>query len=156
MRVRGFTLIELLVVLAITALLASMVLPVAQLTVQRQREQEYRLVLRELRMAIDAYKRAYDEGRIERKVGASGYPPSLEVLVEGITDIRSPQRNRIYFLRRIPKDPLNDDPNVSAMDSWGKRSYASPPDEPKDGDDVFDIFTLSQKVGMNGVRYRQW
>ena len=155
-RSRGFTLIELLVVLAILALLASIVLPVAQVTVQRQKEQELRFSLRELRTAIDAYKRAHDAGRIERKQGASGYPPTLEVLVDGVDDIRSPQKQRIYFLRQIPKDPLSDDPDTPAAASWGKRSYASPADEPKEGDDVYDIHTRSPKTGLNGVPYRNW
>ena len=155
-RTRGFTLIELLVVLAILALLASIVLPVAQVTVQRQKEQELRFSLRELRTAIDAYKRAHDAGRIERKQGASGYPPTLEVLVDGVDDIRSPQKQRIYFLRQIPKDPLSDDPDTPAAASWGKRSYASPADEPKEGDDVYDVHTRSLKTGLNGVPYRKW
>ncbi len=153
---RGFTLIELLVVLAIVALLASIVLPVAQVTLQRQKEQELRISLRELRAAIDAYKRAHDGGRIERKVGASGYPPTLEILVDGVEDIRSPQKQRIYFLRQIPKDPLSDNADTPAAASWGKRSYASTADEPKEGDDVYDIHTQSLKTGLNGVAYRKW
>jgi len=154
-RAAGFSLIELLATLAILALLAAVAFPVADLAAKRVKEQELRYSLRQLRTAIDAYKLAGDEGRILRKVGESGYPPKLELLAEGVEDLRSPTKAKIYFLRRIPGDPFAE-PGVTGAESWGKRSYASPPDEPKAGDDVYDVFSLSALSGINGVPYRQW
>lgn len=156
-RAPGFTLIELLITVALIALLATMVLPVGELAVQRGREQELRLALREIRSAIDAYKLASDEGRIPRKADESGYPKTLELLVQGVPDAKSPDKQRrIYFLRRLPRDPLADDPNLSAAETWGKRSYKSPPENPQAGEDVFDVYSLSEGTGLNGIPYRQW
>ena len=144
-RLRGFTLIELIITLAILALLASVAVPVAQLAVQRSKEQELRRHLWQIRAAIDAYKRSYDEGRIARRLNATGYPPSLEVLVEGVEDQRSPDKRRIYFLRRLPRDPLSPDAGA-----WGKRSYASPPTDPREGEDVYDVYSRAPGIGLNG------
>jgi general secretion pathway protein G len=145
----GFTLIELVVTLAIVALLASLALPLAEVTVQRNKERELRLALRQLREAIDAYKRAGDEGRIEKKVDRSGFPPTLEVLAEGVKDAKSTKDEKIYFLRRVPRDPLTGE-------KWGVRSYASPADRPAAGDDVYDVFSRSGASGLNGVPYKEW
>ena len=139
---RGFTLIELIVTVAIVAILASAALPLTQVAVQRGKEQDLRSALRQIRQAIDAYKQAADEGRISRKADESGYPPKLEVLAAGVEDIKSPQKKMIYFLRRVPRDPLAP-ADLSAADSWGKRSYASPPDDPREGEDVFDVYSMA-------------
>jgi general secretion pathway protein G len=152
----GFTLIELVITVAIVALLATAVLPVSELVVQRTNEQDLRRSLRQIREAIDAYKQASDEGRIKKSVGDSGYPKKLEELVEGVDDQKNPNKAKIYFLRRIPRDPFSTDPTLSASATWGKRSYASPPDDPKEGDDVFDVFSLTPGKGINGQPYRDW
>jgi general secretion pathway protein G len=152
----GFTLIELVITVAIVALLASVALPVSELVVQRTKEQELRRTLLQVRNAIDAYKQASDEGRIRKSVGESGYPKKLEELAEGVEDQKTPKKDKIYFLRRVPRDPLATDPTLSASSTWGKRSYASPPDDPREGDDVFDVFSLAPGKGINGQPYREW
>jgi general secretion pathway protein G len=151
----GFTLIELIITVAIVAILASAALPLSQLVVQRAKEQELRTALRQIREAIDAYKQAADEGRVGRKSDESGYPPSLDALVMGVEDIKNPQKRAIYLLRRLPRDPFAP-AGIPAADTWGKRSYSSPPDAPQEGDDVFDVFSLSEGRGINGVPYREW
>lgn len=164
---RGFSLVELLVVLAIMGVLASVALPLSILSRHRTQEAELRSALREIRSALDAYKRAVDEGRIEQEPGASGYPPSLDALVNGVVDARSPSRERLFFLRRIPLDPFTEETSSPASDiagatagagvaSWGLRAYASPPDQPTTGRDVYDIYSRSQRVGLNGIPYREW
>ena len=146
---KGFTLIELLIVVAIVALLASVAAPLAELGWQRGKEQDLRHALRELRGAIDAYKRAADEGQIEKKADASGYPPSLAALVEGVELKDKAQDGKIYFLRRIPKDPITGE-------EWGLRSYASAADSPQPGKDVFDVYSRSEDLGLNRIPYRDW
>ncbi len=153
----GFTLIELLVTVAIVAVLASVALPLAELNVKRTRENELRAALREIRGAIDAYKQAVDEGRMLKKADETGYPPNLEVLVEGIEDARDPKKKvKLYFLRRLPRDPLHTDPQTSAAQTWGRRAYDTPHDAPHEGRDVYDVYSLSNAEGMNGIPYRQW
>lgn len=154
---RGFTIIELVVTVAIVGLLATAAVPSAQLLYQRQREGELRASLRTLRTAIDAYKLASDTGRIKRKLDGTGYPPDLRSLVDGVDDASSPKEGvKIYFLRRLPRDPFWPDATTPAAETWGLRSYASPPDDPQPGDDVYDVHSLSSRTGLNGVPYRDW
>ena len=153
---RGFTLIELVVTIAILGLLATVAVPFAQLVQQRQKEAELRDGLKQIRNAIDAYKQAVVEKRIQRPADSTGYPPDLDVLWQGVPDATKPDDSKIYFLRRLPRDPFFPDAAAAPAATWGKRSYASPPDEPQEGDDVYDVYSLSEKTGLNGVRYREW
>jgi general secretion pathway protein G len=155
-RLAGFTLIELLVTLAILAVLATVVIPVAQVQAQRAKEQELRAALREIRSAIDAYKRAGDEGRIRRDIGATGFPKNLEVLVEGVDDQRDPKRRKMFFLRRIPRDPFEPDGQLDDATTWGKRSYASEASDPQEGNDVYDVYSRSPLTGLNGAPLNRW
>lgn len=154
-RARGFTLIELVVTVAIVAVLASIALPLNELVAQRAKEQDLRRALRDIREAIDAYKQASDEGRIRKKVGESGYPRQLAELVEGVEDQKDPKKARIYFLRRLPPDPFAE-AGPAPANTWALRSYASPPDDPREGEDVFDVYSRSAAVGINGRPYRDW
>jgi len=155
-RTQGFTLIELVVAVAIVGILAWMATPLLEVTRQRQKEAELRLALRQIRGALDAYHQAVLDKRVEAPADASGYPPRLELLAAGVPDVSNPEHRPIYFLRRLPYDPFAGDPSQGAVATWGKRSYASPADDPKEGEDVFDVFSLSEKIGLNGVRYREW
>ena len=156
MRSRGFTLIEMVVTVAVVAVLAAMAVPVAQLSAQRARESELRTALRQIREGIDTYKRYVDEGRIAWASDASGYPPKLADLVQGVPDAKSPGGARIYLLRRIPRDPFSLDAALEAGETWGLRSYASAPDAPAEGGDVFDVYSRAPGTGLNGVPYREW
>lgn len=154
-RAGGFTLIELVVAVAIVGVLAMMAVPLLEMGIQRQKEGELRTALRQIRGAIDAYRQAVVDKKIEAAADASGYPPDLEALTEGVRDVTSPEGRQLYFLRRLPKDPFAAE-GESAVESWGKRSYASPPDAPQEGEDVFDVYSRSDRVGLNGVPYREW
>ena len=152
----GFSLVELMVAAAILGVLASVAMPLAQTSMRRQKEHELRIALQDIRRGIDAYKLASANGQVALQTGQSGYPPSLTELVSGVADIRHPGAPPLYFLRRIPRDPFFADTSVAAIDTWGKRSFASPPDRPRAGDDVFDVYSLSSETGFNGVPYAEW
>jgi general secretion pathway protein G len=154
-RSRGFTLIEMVIVVMIVGILASAAMPLAALHKRRAKEAELHEALRTVRTALDDYKLAVDSGRIAKTTGDTGYPPSLLVLVQGVKDATTPEGKRIYFLRRLPRDPFAD-PALPAAETWGLRSYASPPDAPQPGADVFDVYSLAPGVGLDGSAYRTW
>lgn len=155
-RGRGFTLIEMAVTVTIVGILAGAAVPLAELSVRRTKEQQLQTALRQIRTAIDDYKRAADDGRITRSDTETGYPKSLALLVDGVADRKTLDKKKIYFLRRLPRDPFATDPEIAAAQTWGKRAYASPPDDPREGDDVYDVYSASAGVGINGIRYRDW
>jgi general secretion pathway protein G len=150
----GYTFVELLVVTALVAILASAVMPLARVATQRQREIELRRTLRELRTAIDHYKDAADQGMIaatELKLGNEGYPPTLEVLVEGVRASGDATDRKLKFLRRIPIDPL------TGTKEWGMRSYQDRPEARSwGGQNVFDVFTTSEGTALDGTKYKDW
>lgn len=152
----GFTFIELMMTLAIMSVLVLVAVPMVQIAVQRQKERDLRVALAQIREALDAYKRAADQGRIPLKIGDSGYPKSLEQLVEGVEDQRSPTKQKIYFLRHLDPDPMALGPVSNPAETWGLRSYASPAEDPAEGEDVFDVHSKSDTLGLNGVPYRKW
>jgi general secretion pathway protein G len=154
-RLKGFTLIELVVSLVILALIATMALPMGEVVVQRNKEQDLHKALRQIRDSIDAYKLAYDEGHILKKVEATGYPPSLAVLQDGVEDAKNPEKKMIYFIRRVPRDPFAAT-DIPAVDTWQLRSYDSSADNPHSGDDVFDVYSQAQGNGLNGIPYKDW
>lgn len=154
-RTSGFTLIEMVITVAIIGLLVSIAAPLTEIVIQRNREQELKAALMTLRNAIDAYKEAADNGRVERTLDDSGYPRSLEQLVDGVTDKRSPSGAKLYFLRRIPRDPFSD-PTQTPARSWGLRAYDSPPDAPREGKDVYDVYSRAEGKALDGSPYREW
>lgn len=154
----GFTLVEMLVTLALVGIAATVVLPYAALVEARAKESELRVALRTLRQAIDQYKAAADSGLIEKKTGASGYPASLDVLVEGVP--RSAAfgmgTTPVVFLRRIPRDPFFADATVPAADTWNLRAYGATPGDFSRGNDVFDVSSKSGATSLDGSRLDDW
>ena len=151
---RGFTLVELLVVTTVILVLAGAVMPLARITVQREREIELRRALREIRTAIDKYKDAVDQGQIggtDNQLGSEGYPPDLETLVEGVTAAGDASGRKLKFLRRVPVDPM------TRSTEWGLRSYQDAPASTTWGrQNVFDVYSTSEGTGLDGTEYRTW
>jgi general secretion pathway protein G len=150
----GFTFIELLVVTTMLLILASAVLPLAKVTIQRQREAELRRELRDMRTAIDKFKDAVDNGLIgsvDVKAGSEGYPPDLETLVEGVTVATDASGRKLKFLRRIPIDPITN------STEWGLRAYGDKPDSSSwGGSNVYDVYSKSPGTALDGSKYRDW
>lgn len=153
---RGFSLIELMAAATILGVLATVAVPVMKTTMQRQKEHDLRLALHDIRRAIDAYKVAAEAGHITVVSGASGYPPSLTDLTSGVADAKDAKAPKQYFLRRVPRDPFSTDSSVPAAATWGVRSFASEPDKPVSGSDVFDVYSTATGQGLNGVPYGEW
>lgn len=151
---KGFTFIELLVVATLLIILASAIMPMAKVTVQRQREAELRRALREMRNAIDRFKIAADQGLIgamDLKAGAENYPADLETLVEGVSVVGDASGRKLKFLRRVPIDPMTNSTD------WGFRSYQDKPDTTSwGGQNVFDVYTKSEGKALDGTKYRDW
>ena len=151
---KGYSFVELIVVSAMLAILASAAVPLATVTMQRQREIELRRALRDMRTAIDRYKDAVDLGTInvpDRDLDAAGYPPDLETLVAGEELAADESGRRLRFLRRVPLDPL------TRSREWGLRAYQDEPDARRwGGGNVYDVYSLSAGVALDGTRYRDW
>lgn len=145
-----------MVVLAIMALLASIAFPLTELARRRGQEQELHRALLEIRRGLDDYKHLVDQGHIANPSGGSGFPPTLDALVKGVPDLQSPKGSRIYVMRRLPRDPFAPADIVDAAQTWGLRSYQSPPEAPKAGSDVFDVYSLTPGNGLDGTPYRDW
>lgn len=155
MRAKGFTLIEMLVVLAMLGVLASAARPLLEMSVQRSREHDLRDGLRTLRTALDAYKRAVEAGSIASSPEDSGYPKTLQLLVDGVADAKSPNGRKFYFLRRLPRDPFAP-PDLPAAETWGQRAYDSPADDPRAGKDVYDVYSRSDRKALDGTKLKDW
>ena len=143
----GFTLLELIIATIILIILTSMAVPLARVTIKREKERELRRDLWEMRDAIDRYKDAADRNAFQTKVGTQNYPPDLETLVKG----EEVQGKKIRFLRKIPVDPMTN------STEWGMRSMQDDPDSDSwGGQSVFDVYTKSQGVGLDGTKYKDW
>jgi len=147
---KGFTLIEMIIVMAILSLMATIVMPLAKTTAKRNKEMELRQNLRTIRTALDEYKKLSDEGKIYKGTGESGYPKNMQILIDGVPLIDGAGM-RAKFLRRIPKDPMNED------GEWGKRSYFDDPDSNIwDERDIYDVYSKSNGIALDGSRYEDW
>ena len=143
----GFTLLELIIATMILLILTSMAVPLARVTIKREKERELRRDLWEMRDAIDRYKDAAEKNAFQTKVGTQNYPPDLETLVKG----EEVQGKKIRFLRKIPVDPMTN------STEWGMRSMQDDPDSDSwGGQNVFDVFTKSQGTGLDGSKYKDW
>lgn len=140
--------------MGVLGVLASMLMPLAEMSVQRDRERELKQALHQIRSAIDDYHRAALSGQIAVPAGAPAYPASLRVLVDGVPDARAPG-NLVYFLRKVPRDPFAP-PALQAETTWALRSYLSSSERPQPGEDVYDVASRSDGVGMNGIPLRDW
>ncbi len=164
----GFTLIELLVTVTLVGIVALTAMPLVEVVSVKQREQELRQALRTIRGALDAYKAAADAGLLPKAAGESGYPSSLELLTVGLdvanarpagvtaTGAAAQSPQRLVFLRQLPRDPFHPDPLTPAAQTWATRSYASRPDEPQPGPDVFDVTSKSSRLALDGTSYSHW
>jgi general secretion pathway protein G len=151
----GFSFLELLASMAILGLLATIAIPFAETTIRRQKEIELRRALRDIRLAIDAYKDATATGQLPLPLGSSGYPSSLTDLTIGLNSLSKPG-TKLYFIRRIPRDPFWPDSTTPAIATWGLRSFGSSAENPRPGADVFDVYSRSTTKGLNGVPYNEW
>lgn len=159
MRVRskqiwGFTLIELLVTLALLALLVTSASPVVQLNAKREKERELKRALWQIRDALDAYKDAVDHGLIKKTVDGSGYPPNLKILVTGVENSQDPKKKKLFFLRRVPRDPFAADNSLGNTETWQIRSYDGAIDDM--AIDVYDVASRSTSIGINQLPYSEW
>jgi general secretion pathway protein G len=146
----GFTMVELAVVAAVVSILAAMAVPVARYTVKRQDELELRFQLRMMRDAIDKYKQYSDAGLIPLQIGSEGYPPELQTLVEGVKLVGQLDKKQ-KFLRRIPTDPM------TKKAEWGLRSFQDEPNSVSwGGQNVYDVYSLSDDRAIDGTKYRDW
>jgi general secretion pathway protein G len=160
----GFTLVEMLVAAALVGVMAMTAMPLVEVVSVKQREVELRQALRTIRGALDAYKAAADAGLLPKAAGESGYPASLELLTVGLetskpkaaTGAAAQDAPRIVFLRQLPRDPFHPDPLTPAAQTWATRSYASRPDDPQPGSDVFDVASKSARTALDGSAYRNW
>lgn len=150
----GFTLVELLVTLALLALLVTSASPVVQLNTKREKERELKRALWQIRDALDAYKDAVDQGLIKKKADGSGYPPNLVILVTGVENAQDPKKKKLFFLRRIPRDPFAADSGQSNAETWRIRAYDGAIDEM--AKDVYDVSSRSPAIGINQQPYSEW
>jgi general secretion pathway protein G len=156
MKNAGFTLIELVVTVMIVATLAAGAVPLVQLNSQRNKEAELKQALRQIRDAIDLYKKAADEGLVKKTLDQTGYPPSLEVLEQGVVNQKDTKGKLIKFIRKIPRDPMNKDADLKPAETWAKRSYASDVNAPAEGVDVYDVYSRSTQKAIDGTIYKTW
>lgn len=153
---RGFTLIEMMVSLALLATLASAAIPIYQRQEQQRNEEELRVALRDIRTAIDRYGQLVEEGVIEKDTDMTNWPASLDLLVDGVVNKKSPNKEKIYLLRRIPRDPFCDCDGRKNTETWRVRASTQAPGETTGGKDVWDVSSTSSQPGLNGIPYAQW